>query len=80
MKIKNALKYGLSLMLYIMSLSGCSCKTNYEYCPVYPLGGEKVGHELEKLNGEEFEATFEWIARINKLRLELEECQNKQMK
>lgn len=38
--------------------------------------GEKVGHELKKLKKEDFEATFEWIARINKLRLELENCQN----
>ena len=74
MKIKNAVKYGLSLMLLLMSLSACSCKINYEYCPVYPVGGQKVGRELEKLNEAEFQATFEWIARINKLRLELEEC------
>lgn len=62
-------------MLLLMSLSACSCKINYDHCPVYPVGGVSVGRELQKLSKEEFTATFEWIARINKLRLELEECQ-----
>ncbi len=68
------LKYGLSLTLLIMSLSACSCRVNYEACPSYPVGGEKVGKELAKLNSAEFTALFEWLARINKLRKELELC------
>ena len=64
-------------MLLQMSLSACSCKVNYDYCPIYPVGGEKVGQELKKLNAAEYSATFEWIARINKLKQELTLCEKK---
>ncbi len=62
-------------MLLLMSLLGCSCKTNYNHCPLYPVGGKKVGQELSRLNSFEYPNTFEWLARINKLRQELELCQ-----
>ncbi len=64
-------------MLLMSSLWGCSCKINYDVCPVYPKGGERVGQELAKLNSSEFPNLFEWLGRINKLRLELELCERK---
>ena len=69
--------YGLSLTLLIASLSACSCKINYDVCPAYPKGGKAVGQELSRLNSSEFPNTFEWLARINKLRQELELCERK---
>ncbi|MBQ7660158.1 MAG: hypothetical protein IJS26_05450 [Alphaproteobacteria bacterium] len=66
--------YGLGLMQLIVSLSACSCKINYDNCPTYPIGGQKVGQELQRLNSAEFPATFEWLGRINKLKQELELC------
>lgn len=71
------LKFGASLTLAIVSLSACSCKINYDVCPVYPKGGEKVGQELSKLNTAEYPALFDWLGRINKLRQELELCEAK---
>jgi len=62
-------------MLAIASLSSCSCKINYDNCPVYPKGGKNVGQELSRLNADDFPSTFEWLARINKLRMELDLCQ-----
>ena len=61
-------------MLLVMSLSACSCKINYDNCPTYPVGGKKVGLELEKLDGAQFPALFEWIGRIGKLKEELDLC------
>jgi len=77
MSSKRKLIYGASLTLAIVSLSACSCKINYNNCPVYPVGGQKVGQELSKLNTAEYPALFDWIGRINKLRLELELCERK---
>jgi len=61
----------------MMGLSACSCKINYDVCPAYPIGGKKVGLELNRLNGEQYPALFEWLARINKLKQELELCERK---
>lgn len=53
----------------------CSCSTmEYYSCPVYPVGGPKVGAELSTLDGAKYAHTFEWIGRIDKLRQELELC------
>ena len=61
-------------MLLVMSLYGCSSPAYYSSCPVYPVGGEKVGAEIERLSIEEYPNTWEWLGRINKLRQELEVC------
>jgi len=65
-------------MLLMASLSACSCKINYDNCPTYPIGGQKVGKELSRLSAKEFPNTFEWLARINKLRQELALCHFKE--
>ena len=41
---------------------------------MYPVAGERVAAELEKVNYSEFPNTWEWIGRIDKLRQELEVC------
>lgn len=62
-------------MLATVSLSSCSCKINYDVCPTYPIGGERVGKEISRLNSAEFPALFDWIGRINKLKQELDLCE-----
>lgn len=57
-----------------LCLSSCA-KAAYDFCPVYPVAGEKVAKELEKLSFEQAPAFWEWLARIDKLRQELELCQ-----
>ena len=57
-------------MLY---LSSCA-PVVYSGCPVYPVAGEQVAAELEKVSYSEFPNTWEWIGRIDKLRQELELC------
>lgn len=64
-------------MLATVSLSACSCRVNYDVCPTYPKGGEPVGKELSRLNTAEYPALFEWLARINKLKQELDLCEIK---
>lgn len=71
---KRRLRLPLSLMLLVMSLSGCSTPAYYSSCPVYPAGGEKVGKELATIPYEGYQATWEWLGRIDKLRQELELC------
>lgn len=61
-------------MLVALSFCGCSTTASYENCPVYPYGGEKVARELENLSYEDYKNTWEWIARINKLKQELDLC------
>ncbi|MBQ7659416.1 MAG: hypothetical protein IJS26_01535 [Alphaproteobacteria bacterium] len=77
MSRRKKLKFGASLTLLLMSLSACSCKINYDVCPVYPIGGKAVGQELSRLNASDYPNTFEWLARINKLRQELALCNPK---
>lgn len=57
-------------MLY---LSSCT-PVVYSGCPVYPVAGEKVASELEKVSYEQAPAFWEWLGRIDKLRQELELC------
>lgn len=56
------------VMIY---LSSCA-QVSSDYCPVYPVAGEKVAAELEQAG--DLPATWEWIGRIDKLRRELELC------
>lgn len=38
------------------------------------MAGKKVGQELTKLSYQEYPNTWEWLARIHKLKQELELC------
>ncbi len=64
-------------MLIVMILLTSCRQINYSNCPQYPVAGHKVAEELKKLSYEEYIHTWEWIARINKLRQELELCKYK---
>ena len=73
LKRKN-LPYILALTLGVtLCLSSC-VKTNYEYCPSYPPAGPDVAKELEQLEFNQYPSFWEWLARIDKLRQELELC------
>ena len=61
------------MLLGMLCLSSCA-KECYELCPVYPIAGEKVAEELENLSAEQAPYLWEWLARIDKLRQELELC------
>ncbi|MBQ8465278.1 MAG: hypothetical protein IJ545_04635 [Alphaproteobacteria bacterium] len=52
-------------------------QVNYNFCPVYPVAGEAVASELQNLPAETYPHTWEWIGRIDKLRQELELCEEK---
>lgn len=40
--------------------------------PAFPHAGAAVAAELQNLSAEEYTAFWEWVGRLNKLRLELE--------
>lgn len=71
---KKKLKYIALLLLFLLTLFGCSTTANYNNCPTYPVGGPNVGAEVSRLDVAEFPYTWEWIGRIDKLRQELELC------
>lgn len=69
-------KFGRSLMLIVLiCLSSCTT-TGYNNCPVYPAAGNKVAEELENISYEQAPHFWQWLGRINKLRLELELCKH----
>lgn len=71
---KKEQKFKLSLMLLVMNLL-ISCATvncEPEIMPQFPYAGAKVATEMENLSAEEFPNLWEWVARLNKLRQELE--------
>lgn len=55
-------------MLLGMSFFNSCTRTNCS-CPAYPIAGKKVAEELSTVD---LPNTFEWIGRINKMRMELE--------
>ncbi len=72
MLIERNRRFTLSLMLAVMlCLSSCTT-TSFNYCPAFPVGGKAVALELEKAG--ELPNTWEWIGRLDKLRQELEAC------
>ena len=65
--------YSLALILLVILLLSSCARVSYN-CPTYPIAGAKVAKELEQADDEHYPYTWEWIARINKLREELEQC------
>ena len=61
-------------MLAVLSCLNSCTTANYDYCPAYPIAGEKVGRELENISYKGYESFWEWLGRIDKLRQELELC------
>ena len=64
----------LCLIAAVMNLFACSERANFDVCPVYPVGGEKVAEELENISYAGYEDFWEWMARIHKLKQSLEVC------
>lgn len=62
-------------MLSVMScLSSCAREVcECEINPVFPHAGIAVANELQTLSAAEYPYLWEWIGRLNKLRLELED-------
>ena len=61
-------------MLIVMSCLSCCAAVNCEPLPMpeFPVGGAKVADELQHLSAEEYPSLWEWLARLHKLKLELE--------
>jgi hypothetical protein len=76
LKKKNR-QFILLLILTAILLLGCTPKINSNPCAVYPIGGYKVGKELEKIPYAGFENFWEHQARLYKLKQELDLCQKR---
>lgn len=59
------------MLLGLLCLSSCKT-TNFSYCPTFPIGGKEVAKELESAG--DLPNTWEWIARLYKLKQELDLC------
>ncbi len=62
-------------MLVAMSCLSSCAPVNCEQTallPIFPKAGVAVADELETLNATDYPHLWEWIARLNKLRQELE--------
>lgn len=58
----------------MICLSSCATESYSPSYPVYPVAGEKVAAELEKISYDQVPNFWEWLGRIDKLRQELEVC------
>ena len=62
------------MLIVISFLNSCAPEIcEQSVLPQFPRAGVQVADELQTLSSEEFPHLWEWIGRINKLRLELEE-------
>ena len=61
-------------MLLALSLLSSCVRANYDNAvlPQFPHAGTNVADELEHLSAQEYPYLWEWLARLNKLRQELE--------
>lgn len=61
-------------MLIVMSCLNSCVQTTCEetVLPQFPYAGPMVADELENLSAGQYPYLWEWIGRLNKLRLELE--------
>lgn len=71
---KRSRQFILLLILTVILLCGCTQKINSNPCPVYPIGGEKVGKELTNIPYNGYENFWEHQARLYKLKQELDLC------
>lgn len=72
---KKSLRFILSLIFLATLLWSCSA-TTYSNCPIYPIGGQKVAEELQNVPYQGYENFWHWVARLDKLRQELELCKS----
>lgn len=61
-------------MLIVMSCLNSCVQTTCEevVLPQFPHAGPQVADELQDLSAEKYPHLWEWVGRLNKLRLELE--------
>ena len=57
-------------MSCLVSCAKATCDESFR--PEFPHAGAAVATELQNLSAEEYTAFWEWVGRLNKLRLELE--------
>lgn len=74
MSTKKSQLFILLVILLVILLSSCSRTINSSLCPTFPIGGKKVAEELKNVPYEGYEDTWEWIARLYKLKQELDLC------
>lgn len=67
-KLSMRLFLWVSILIFVVSCSGVSVN----FCPNFPIAGYKVAKELEQTG--DFPHTWEWIARLYKLKQELDIC------
>lgn len=61
------------MLLALNCLSSCaSANCEISPLPVFPKAGAKVADELENLSAAEYPNLWEWIARLNKMRKEMQ--------
>lgn len=61
------------MLLALSLLNSCAMgHCEQSVLPQFPHAGAKVADEVENLSAEEFPNLWEWFARLNKLRQELE--------
>lgn len=74
MRYKKERLFKRSLMLLALSFLSSCATANCEFAepPVFPKAGAKVADELENLSFNDYPNLWEWIARLNKMRKELE--------
>lgn len=61
------------MLIAMNCLSSCTpviCET--PILPQFPHAGVKVADELKNLSAEQYPSLWEWLGRLNKLRMELE--------
>ncbi len=74
MRQRKEPRFKLVLMLIVMSCLNSCARDICEpvILPQFPYAGPKVADELQNLSAEKYPHLWEWVGRLNKLRLELE--------
>lgn len=64
----------LAGMIFLSSCTAKKCEVKTSpIMPKFPIAGQSVAVELEKIPYEGFEHTWEWLARLRKLQLQLKQ-------
>jgi hypothetical protein len=58
-------------LMALAVMSGCACQPA-PAVPAWPTAGPKVAAELQRLDPDEYPATWEWLGRLHKLWRQLE--------
>ena len=72
-RIKQKKFFLVLLLIGISCLNSCTT-ANSDICPVWPIAGPDVATDLQTFEGKNF---WEWMGRADKLRQQLELCNQK---